>query len=640
MALTQVSASGIKDGSISSNDLADGSISTSKIADDAITADKLNNTGVTAGSYTLSSVTVDAQGRVTAASSGTPVDADKIIEGNTEVEAVDTGSDGHIKATTEGSERLRVGPAGQVGIGGANYGTSGQVLMSGGASAAPTWGDVSASPSFEATASGALTDGAPVVINSDGTVSVITGSGSIATKSTDYGGTTDNSQYIKACYDTGNDKLVAVYVAGNHNDRLHCVIGNVSGTTVTWGSEFQLSSVNGASDLDIVYMPDVSRVLVVYREGNYNTLHYVIGQTNSGSNTTGSFTGPASAVARSCETPRLTYDTNTNKVVLAYADNSNGQGRVRAGTPGTNSITWGTEYSFFNNSVNHHLAICFDSYVNRVLIAYRDNNDSNRGKAIVADVASNNNISLGTAAQFTENAHAMGAPHIAFNAAENKSVIAYHDESNSTFPKPFVTVATINTSNNSVSFGQKFTLGIHHPATNFIRPQVSHSDLTYSSNGERLVFAFSDQAQSEKATYISFRLVGGGVSIAEDDPVIVKTTQNDYINAVYDPDTQNTHIIYRDINSAFAELQSVVIKPNTIVTNLQTNNFIGISNAAYSNGQTATIQLASSVDDAQSGLTPGTVYYINQNNGSLQTTPDVVSAQAGVAVAATKLLIK
>ena len=90
----------------------------------------------------MSSVTVDAQGRVTAASSGTPVDADKIIEGNTEVEAVDTGSDGHIKVTTEGSERLRVGPAGQVGIGGANYGTSGQVLMSGGASA-NTWGNVS-----------------------------------------------------------------------------------------------------------------------------------------------------------------------------------------------------------------------------------------------------------------------------------------------------------------------------------------------------------------------------------------------------------------------------------------------------------------------------------------------------------------
>ena len=38
------------------------------------------------------------------------------------------------------TERLRVGSAGQLGIAGANYGSSGQVLTSGGASAAPTWG--------------------------------------------------------------------------------------------------------------------------------------------------------------------------------------------------------------------------------------------------------------------------------------------------------------------------------------------------------------------------------------------------------------------------------------------------------------------------------------------------------------------
>ena len=47
----------------------------------------------------------------------TGIDATKIETGNTKVETIDTGSDGHVKVTTEGGERLRIQSDGDVGIG-------------------------------------------------------------------------------------------------------------------------------------------------------------------------------------------------------------------------------------------------------------------------------------------------------------------------------------------------------------------------------------------------------------------------------------------------------------------------------------------------------------------------------------------
>ena len=50
--------------------IANDAVTTAKIADDAVTAAKIADTSVTAGSYTNADITVDAQGRITAASSG------------------------------------------------------------------------------------------------------------------------------------------------------------------------------------------------------------------------------------------------------------------------------------------------------------------------------------------------------------------------------------------------------------------------------------------------------------------------------------------------------------------------------------------------------------------------------------------
>ena len=65
-----VVAAAIADDAVVTAAIADDAVATANIADDAVTADKLADTSVSAGSYTSASITVDAQGRLTAASSG------------------------------------------------------------------------------------------------------------------------------------------------------------------------------------------------------------------------------------------------------------------------------------------------------------------------------------------------------------------------------------------------------------------------------------------------------------------------------------------------------------------------------------------------------------------------------------------
>ena len=65
-----IRAAQISDNAVVTAAINNDAVTQDKIADDAVGADQLINTAVTAGSYTSASITVDAQGRLTAASTG------------------------------------------------------------------------------------------------------------------------------------------------------------------------------------------------------------------------------------------------------------------------------------------------------------------------------------------------------------------------------------------------------------------------------------------------------------------------------------------------------------------------------------------------------------------------------------------
>ena len=78
---------------------------------------------------------------------------------------------------------------------------------------------------------------------------------------------------------------------------------------------------------------------------------------------------------------------------------------------------------------------------------------------------------------------------------------------------------------------------------------------------------------------------------------------------------------------------------DTSTSNITASNFLGVTTAAYTDGQTATITLQGGTSKNQSGLTPSAIYYV-QSDATLGTSAAETSVEVGKALSSTSILLK
>jgi len=453
------------------------------------------------------------------------------------------------------------------------------------------------------TASGSLSNGDLVKINSDGTVSVVQGGGPGSDAVFESGSTSDTT----ATFDSNSNKVVIAYKDGGNSNYGTAVVGTVSGSSITFGSPTVFNS-GTTNQLSATFDSLNNKIVIFYQDGANSGYGTVIVGTVSGS--TISFGSETVFNAGESQYMSCTFDSNSNKVVLACMTGSPDTGSAFVGTVSGNSISFGSKVDFVSNNVSVVNAT-FDSNSNKVVISYRDLGNLSYGTAVVGTV-SGTSISFGTPVIWAAMSHQVGGQ--TFDTNSNKVVIAYYDTPTATGKAIVGTV-----SGTSISFGT---------AVVFEASSATEISATFDSNVNKVVIVYRDSANTNTGRVIVGTVSGTSITFA--NPETYSSQGYGHMSTTFDSNSNKSVIAYQDGgNSNYGT--AVTFNPS------DAPDWVGFASADATDGNTATINVVSSVNEGQTGLTTGFKYYL-ADSGTLTTTT-TSGREVGRAIAADKILI-
>ena len=209
-----------------------------------------------------------------------------------------------------------------------------------------------------------------------------------------------NSNHIEIAFDPNDsDKFVVVYRDSSNSSYGTAIVGTVSGTTITYGSEYVFNSGN-TQYIGVSFDPNTAgKFVVAYQDiGNSNYGTACVGTVSGTTITFGS-----EYVFNSGNTQHLSvsFDPNTaGKFVVAYKDWGNsGYGAAIVGTISGTAISYGSSVVFHSTAVYELSVSCDPNTANKFVVVYKDGSNSYYGKSVVGDI-SGTSITFGSVVVF------------------------------------------------------------------------------------------------------------------------------------------------------------------------------------------------------------------------------------------------
>ena len=474
---------------------------------------------------------------------------------------------------------------------------------------------------YKAFASGAITNGKPVVVNSAGTVSQVAGAAQSLGSESEF--TTSAANHVNIVHDSSNNKNVVIYRNGD-NSKGEARVGTVSGTSISYGTAVEFEQGN-TEFIAATFDSNSNKVVIVYRDTDDSNYGKAIVGTVSGTDI--SFGSAVTFESAHAAYMSATFDSTNNKVVIIYCDLGNSNyGTAIVGTVSGTSISFGTPV-VYASATTYYQAVGFDTANGKVVINYDNiteiyiSGGSNTGLGIVGTVdSSDNSISFGTRAGWMNGGQLYA--DITYDSDSGKFLFVASNGSQSN--RGEATVATV--SGTSISFG---TVAVYETGV------ANYSQVVMDTSTNKAVVAFRDQGDSNKGKFNVGTISGTDVSFSGATEFNAAT---EWIGIGYDSTSEKVLIGYRDQGDG--DDGTVRVLQNAVPTNLTTENYIGIaSGGTYADGQSVTVDTIGTVNADQSSLTAGQQYFV-QEDGTLGLTADSTSVVAGIAISATELIVK